>query len=90
MTGRCCEGGSARWRRLARRFSGAAASILPGVLLVLLPKCPLCLAVWLTALTGVGFSVADASWTRATLVLFWLAAAALAAAPKVWRSASPG
>ena len=87
MTGRCCAGGTASLRRPARRFTGAAASILPGALLVFVPKCPLCVAGWLTALTGVGFSAADASRARATLVLFWIAAVVLVAARKVCRSA---
>ena len=47
MTAQCCTGGGPS-RRLARRLSGAAASILPGAVLMLLPKCPLCLAAWLT------------------------------------------
>lgn len=88
MNGGCCGGGPRSRRGLARQFPGAAASVLPGALLVLLPKCPLCLAVWLTAVTGVGFSAAGASWARWILVLFWIAALALVAAPKVRRRAS--
>ncbi len=43
MTRQCCSG-EASSRALARRLSGAAAPLLPGAMLVLLPKCPLCLA----------------------------------------------
>ena len=64
----------------ARPLSGAAASILSGAVLVLLPKCPLCLAAWLTVVTGIGVSAAGAAWTRGVLVLFWVAAVAVAAA----------
>lgn len=76
MSGQCCVGGR-RLGRPARRISTVAASILPGALLVLLPKCPLCLAAWLTVATGVGFSAAGAAWVRGIVVLFWLAAVAL-------------
>ncbi|HEY3456586.1 MAG TPA: hypothetical protein VGK64_18550 [Bryobacteraceae bacterium] len=72
MTKQCCMGGAAS-RRLARRLSRAAASILPGAAVVLLPKCPLCLAAWLTAATGIGFSAAGATWARGALVMFWIA-----------------
>ena len=64
MSAQCC----------ARRISGATASILPGALLVLLPKCPLCLATWLTVATGVSFSVAGAVWLHGSIVVFWIAA----------------
>jgi hypothetical protein len=74
MTGQCCVGGPAS-RRLARLLSRAAASILPGAVLVLLPKCPLCLAAWLTVVTGIGFSAAGAVWVRGVLVVFWVAVA---------------
>jgi hypothetical protein len=74
-------------RRLARRLSTAAASILPGALLVLLPKCPLCLAVWLTVVTGASFSAAGAAWASGILVVFWVAAVALAAVPIIRRRA---
>jgi hypothetical protein len=95
MTGQCCVGGPAS-RRLARRLSTAAASILPGAVLVLLPKCPLCLAAWLTVATGVGFPAAGVVWVRGSVVMLWVAAVALALAPitrcrlfrklTVWRS----
>jgi len=86
MTRQCCMGGRTS-RGLACRLSTAAASILPGAVLVLLPKCPLCLAAWLTVATGVGFSAAGAAWIRGMLVVFWVAAVALAAAPIIRRSA---
>jgi hypothetical protein len=86
MSGQCCQGGPAS-RRLARRLSRAAASILPGAVLLLLPKCPLCLAVWLTVVTGVGFSAAGAAWVGGMLAVFWIAAVALAAGPIVRRRA---
>ena len=65
----------------AQRLSKTAASILPGAVLLFLPKCPLCLAVWLTAVTGVGFSVAGAAWTSAIVVVLWIAAVGLVAMP---------
>jgi hypothetical protein len=76
----CCHGGPA-WRRLAQRLYGAMASMLPAAALVLLPKCPMCLAAWLTALTGFGFSAGMAGWLRGGLVMLSVAIAALAMAP---------
>lgn len=74
MTGQCCrraEGGRAS-SRLTLRISAVTASLLPAAALVLLPKCPLCLAAWLTVMTGVGFSAAGADLLRwmATLGTF--------------------
>jgi hypothetical protein len=86
MTRQCCVGGPAS-RRLAHRLSTAAASIVPGAVLVLLPKCPLCLAAWLTVVTGVGFSAAGAAWVRGIVVMFSVVAVVLAAAPIVRRRA---
>lgn len=73
MKQQCCNtrGGPASYR-LVRRISAVTASILPAAALVLLPKCPLCLAAWLTVMTGVGFSAAGADLLRwmATLGTF--------------------
>lgn len=76
MSRECCAG---------RRLPRAAASILPGAVLVLLPKCPLCLAAWLTAVTGVGFSAAGAAWVRGMAVALPAAAMGLAAATIIRR-----
>jgi hypothetical protein len=86
MTAQCCTGGGPS-RRLARRLSGAAASILPGAVLLFLPKCPLCLAAWLTVVTGIGISAAAAACVRGLIVLFSVAAVVLAAAQIVRRRA---
>jgi hypothetical protein len=71
MTGQCCQAGR------------AGASIVPAVLLLLLPKCPACLGVWLTVATGISFSAAGAAWVRGSLALFWIAALAV----MFWRRA---
>ena len=76
MTAPCCLGEPAS-RRPARRLSRAAATVLPSALLAILPKCPLCLAAWLTAVTGVGFTSGGAAWVRAMLVVFAVTAVVL-------------
>jgi hypothetical protein len=68
-------------RPLARRLSKASASILPAALLMLMPKCPLCLAAWLTIATGVSFSATGAAWLRWGITLLWLGALAV----MIWR-----
>lgn len=89
MTGRCCQG-EGRSCRLARRVSGPAAAVFPTAILVLLPKCPLCLAAWLTVATGVGVSTVAASRLREGIVVVCLAALGLAAAHLVRRRFSAG
>ena len=79
MTAHCCAGGGPS-RPLARRLFGVAASILPGVALVLFPKCPLCLAAWLTIVTGIGVSSAAVARVRGLIVVFGVAGVVLAAA----------
>ncbi len=84
--GPCCPDEGAP-RRFVRRLSGAVVSILPGAALTLLPKCPLCLAAWLTVATGVGVSAAAAARVREWIVVLWLAIAAVAAAQFILRRA---
>lgn len=76
MGGACCTG-EGRQRRLAGRLSGVAGTMLPGAGLVLLPKCPLCLAAWLTMVTGFSIPAAAASIARGIILIFWIAAAVL-------------
>ena len=87
MTGHCCEGGG-RQRPLARRWAAAAASMLPGAVLLLLPKCQLCLVAWLTLATGIGIPVAAAGHVRGLIEVCWVAAALLAASQIIRRRAS--
>jgi len=81
MTGLCCLGSrGSGWRRFVRRFSGAVPPVLSGAVLVLLPKCPLCLAAWLAGVTGVGFQAAAAAGMRGIVLMVWMATMLLAAA----------
>jgi hypothetical protein len=49
-------------------FLSRARWLLPTVFLAIIPKCPLCLAAYIMAATGIGMSVATASIVRTTCV----------------------
>jgi hypothetical protein len=87
MAAQCCTGEGLSGR-LARRLSGAAASLSPGAVLVLLPKCPLCLAAWLTVATGVAIPAAVAASVRGLITAVWIAAVAFAVVQTIRRRAS--
>lgn len=55
---------------------GLTRGILSGVLLIVLPKCPMCLAAYIAAATGIGLTFAAASHLRTALLV--LCAATLA------------
>ena len=57
--------------RPTRRLARIAGTTLPGVVFVLLPKCPMCLAVWLAA-TGVSVPFAAVAPVRRSLALLWI------------------
>jgi hypothetical protein len=63
-----------------RRAPRKATTILPGILLVLMPKCPVCLAAYIALITGVSIPITAATWLRWSLIvgcivaLLWLAA----------------
>ena len=64
---RCCE--NPRLRTFVRRCVDIAGWIVPGVILGLLPKCPVCLAAYLMMATGISISVAAAVSLRVFLVV---------------------
>lgn len=60
--------GSRRWRRILDW-------ILPGMVLTLLPKCPVCIAAYVALITGFGISVSVASYLQ--IILFTACCSAL-------------
>jgi hypothetical protein len=63
VSANCCHS-------LTRRCAGTAGWVVPASLLALLPKCPVCVAAYVAAATGLGISVAAAAALRtAVLVL---------------------
>ncbi len=69
MSGRCCAPG---------RFGKASVAIVPGASILLLPKCPLCLAAWLTFATGIHFSASGATSLRAAVAVLSIITVTLA------------
>ena len=70
----CCDGpkpgARPAWMQKARSI---CAWILPNAILVLMPKCPACLAAYLALLTGFGLSFAAATYVRWALIILCVA-----------------
>jgi hypothetical protein len=51
-----------------RRGKEVASWLVPGGLLVLIPKCPVCFAAYIAAFTGLGLSIPAATGLRVALI----------------------
>jgi len=66
-----------------KKAINAVRLVLPGTLLALMPKCPLCLAAYISLSTGMGISVASATWLRALLAVACVTSLMYVAAKKL-------
>jgi hypothetical protein len=74
-TSRCCQIQARAGddvRRPASRFRRAGELVgwmVPSATLILIPKCPVCVAAYVALFSGVGISVATATYLRVSLLI---------------------
>jgi hypothetical protein len=87
--------GSLHLRALVRRGFDIAGWLLPGAILVLIPKCPVCVAAYVAAVSGLGLSLTTAAHLRMALVILcvtslaYLVARGLSGSPLFQRLLNP-
>lgn len=70
----CCDNSMNDSRRVRNvRLFGFGGSILPGAGLLLIPKCPACLAGYVAVSTGVGISLPVATYLRTVILVICIA-----------------
>jgi hypothetical protein len=70
----CCDAaGTPNTPMWARRVREILAWVLPSAILVLVPKCPACLAAHVALWTGLGLSLATATYLRWALLFLCVA-----------------
>jgi hypothetical protein len=78
----CVCAGKATWRR---RGVEAVEWAVPGAILAVLPKCPICIAMYVALATGVGVSVSAATYLRTGTIVVCAASLLFLAVRTVWR-----
>ncbi len=72
--------------RKSTAIAGSARWLLPGMIIVLMPKCPACFAGYIMLVSGIGLSVATADSLRTALILLCAALLACLAIAKLRRA----
>ena len=62
----CCAAGT---KTSGRRLGSFISWLLPAAMLVLVPKCPLCIMAYVALATGVGISVSTAAGARYAMIV---------------------
>jgi hypothetical protein len=89
MNTRLCCHNAPRLAFRARRGVEFAGWIIPSATLVLIPKCPVCVAMYVALFSGVSISVAIASNLRTALLILCIAALIWLALKRLCRLAFP-
>ncbi len=81
------RGGNESRRPLSRWRRGGeiAGWIVPGTMLALMPKCPICLAAYVALATGIGLSLPVAAVLRTALLVVCVLSLGFVVGRRVWR-----
>jgi hypothetical protein len=82
-------GDGGRSTRLLPRAWRGVQWIFPSALLVLMPKCPLCVAAYVAVFTGVGITVSSARWVQTLMLVICWTTLAYLAVRHWWRRSKP-